>query len=365
MKKISLIYLGIKGVGTILAFEMFRVLSEYNSCSLVIISQWIDNLEEWDYFAKNRNVKLLKLDTYTSKNDYLKKTFNIGVFFKIRNELKTISPDCIYSPMSDLWQNLIFSLFIPKGIIRVRTIHDLVRHKGEDSLLLRVNHKFSFFFCEKIVVLSRKFVSDLNKKGIDSNNIIVIPHPNLNYYVSNSFQCHNTFHNRIMFFGRIVKYKGLDILLSALKIVVKTIPSLKIVIAGAGDTSPYTSLFNELRDNLELKLYEIPNDEIASLFGHVDYLVLPYIEASQSGVIPLAYSFGKPVIASDVGAISEQVTLDTGILVEPGNVEHLASAIIALTMDRQRILSMSVCAKKFSQKEMKWEAAALKLLKSI
>ena len=116
---------------------------------------------------------------------------------------------------------------------------------------------------------------------------------------------------------------------------------------------------------LELKLYEIPNDEIASLFGHVDYLVLPYIEASQSGVIPLAYSFGKPVIASDVGAISEQVTLDTGILVEPGNVEHLASAIIALTMDRQRILSMSVCAKKFSQKEMKWEAAALKLLKSI
>ena len=92
MKKISLIYLGIKGVGTILAFEMFRALSEYNSCSLVIISQWIDNLEEWDYFAKNRNVKLLKLDTYTSKNDYLKKTFNIDVFFKIRNDLITISP---------------------------------------------------------------------------------------------------------------------------------------------------------------------------------------------------------------------------------------------------------------------------------
>ena len=66
----------------------------------------------------------------------------------------------------------------------------------------------------------------------------------------------------------------------------------------------------------------ISDEEVTELFTISDVIVLPYISATQSGIIPIAYAFKKPVIASNVGAISEVVDDGiTGILVPPKNVE--------------------------------------------
>jgi glycosyltransferase involved in cell wall biosynthesis len=80
--------------------------------------------------------------------------------------------------------------------------------------------------------------------------------------------------------------------------------------------------------------YNISNQEAAELFQKCSVVVLPYIDASQSGVILPAYAFKKPVVITDVGSIAETVDDGvTGFIVPPKDTEALAKAIIKLLND--------------------------------
>jgi glycosyltransferase involved in cell wall biosynthesis len=101
-----------------------------------------------------------------------------------------------------------------------------------------------------------------------------------------------------LFFGRIDKYKGIATLLKAYSKLEE--PKLPLVIAGKGNfTQEERALAESLAGILLLNRY-IGDDEMVWLFEHAAAVVLPYIEASQSGIIPIAYKFSVPVIASDI-----------------------------------------------------------------
>ena len=73
----------------------------------------------------------------------------------------------------------------------------------------------------------------------------------------------------------------------------------------------------------------VPNREVPSLFRRAHVVALPYRSATQSGIVPLAYQFGVPVIASDVGGLSEVVRDGkTGLLFPPGDSERLARLLV-------------------------------------
>src|SRR5690606_16971449 len=73
----------------------------------------------------------------------------------------------------------------------------------------------------------------------------------------------------------------------------------------------------------------IANDEVPALFRSSDLVVKPYIQATQSGVVPVAYQFGVPVIASRVGGLAEVIRDgETGYLVPPGDPDALADKIL-------------------------------------
>lgn len=136
---------------------------------------------------------------------------------------------------------------------------------------------------------------------------------------------------RILFFGKIRRYKGLEILIEALGLLESGI-GFQAVFAG----ECYLPTDNFRKRIMELGLGEriswldryIPNEEIPGLFRSADVLVLPYLNASQSGVIPVAYQFDLPVISSRVGGLSEVVKEgETGYLVQPGDPGELAAAI--------------------------------------
>jgi starch synthase len=80
----------------------------------------------------------------------------------------------------------------------------------------------------------------------------------------------------------------------------------------------------------------VPDDKRAELFRQAAVVVLPYIEASQSGVIPIAYTFSKPVVATRVGGLPEMVDHGrTGYLVPPRDEKALADAIVRLLRDTE------------------------------
>ena len=91
----------------------------------------------------------------------------------------------------------------------------------------------------------------------------------------------------------------------------------------------------------------IPDERRSQLFRQASVVVLPYVEASQSGVIPLAYSFMKPVVATTVGGLPEMVEDGrTGYLVPPRDERALADAIVRLLRDKTLCLQMGLQGKR-------------------
>ena len=166
--------------------------------------------------------------------------------------------------------------------------------------------------------------------------------------------------NLILFFGRIWDYKGLQYLIEAEPLITTEVPGARIVIAGAGeDFKKYEQMIGNRRGNFIIHNYRIPYEEGAELFQRCSVVVLPYIEASQSGVVPTAYGFRKPVVVTDVGSIPEIVHDGrTGFVVPPRDTRALAQAIIRLLKDEELRKEMGENAYRKLKEDFSWERIA-------
>lgn len=176
---------------------------------------------------------------------------------------------------------------------------------------------------------------------ISDNKIAVVPLSIHDNFINESFQSHIVKQGAILFFGRAHRHKGLEYLIKAQPLISRKVPSARIVISAHGrDLGRCRSM---IQDSSKFEIYEgVVNENVASdFFKKASIVALPYISASTSGVLLKAYSFGKPVVATNVGCLSEYVKNGvTGFLVPPRNIEKLAEAISCLLLDdalRQRM----------------------------
>ena len=136
--------------------------------------------------------------------------------------------------------------------------------------------------------------------------------------------------NLILFFGFIRDYKGLDVLLKSMALLKHE--ETKLIVAGEfySNSEFYLNLINELKikDRVYLISDFIPSSDVKYYFSAADAVVLPYKDATQSGIVQIAMNFRKPIIATDVGGLGEVVLNNsTGFVVEKENPEALANAI--------------------------------------
>jgi glycosyltransferase involved in cell wall biosynthesis len=139
----------------------------------------------------------------------------------------------------------------------------------------------------------------------------------------------------ILFFGNIAAYKGLEYLIAAFSQLAKQHPDYRLIIAGQpkGDPAYWRSVQQAIADSFApdriiQRIEYVPDEQTELFFKAADVLVLPYTHIFQSGVLFLGYSFGLPVIATDVGSLKlEIVEGDTGLVCQPSNAQDLASAI--------------------------------------
>jgi glycosyltransferase involved in cell wall biosynthesis len=135
----------------------------------------------------------------------------------------------------------------------------------------------------------------------------------------------------LLFFGYIRRYKGLQVLIDAMaKLAGGFDVHLMVVGEFYDDDRKYRKQIADLQLDRRVTLYSdyVPNDKVHLYFSAADVVVLPYISATQSGIAQIAYNFDKPVIATNVGGLSE-VVLDglTGFIVPPNDTEGLAQSI--------------------------------------
>ena len=131
----------------------------------------------------------------------------------------------------------------------------------------------------------------------------------------------------ILFFGRISPYKGVEFLLEAFHSLMTDYPDSKLIIAGGGkfhfDISPYLN-----NPQIEIINEYVSMDYLSSLIQEAEFVVCPYVSATQSGVVASALALNKPVIATNVGGLPEMIVDGkTGLIIEPKNVESLRYTI--------------------------------------
>jgi glycosyltransferase involved in cell wall biosynthesis len=164
----------------------------------------------------------------------------------------------------------------------------------------------------------------------------------------------------VLLFGKISPYKGIEVLIDAARIVKKSLVNnnkFNVLIAGEGDFSYFEKLLSkEDYEYIHILNKWIPSSEIPILFRRAKLLVLPYTDASQSGVISLAYTFSKPVIVSNVGSITEYIEHnETGFIFEAFNSTQLANYLVELIEDNCKCIKMGNKANQKLLKEMSLE----------
>ena len=145
----------------------------------------------------------------------------------------------------------------------------------------------------------------------------------------------------VLFFGYIRRYKGLHLLLEAFPRVLRKRPA-HLLVAGEfyDDPAPYLDLVrkHKLEPYLHLATEFIPNEDVRYYFAAADVVALPYVSATQSGVVQIAYHFDRPVVATPVGGLPEVIEQErTGLVVKDVSPEALAGGLLRFLELKDRV----------------------------
>lgn len=365
MKTIVINYLGKKGGGAAYAYEMAKALVDNGHNVIAIISEYIENKHLWEELPLG---KIIYVKTYKRHIDFILRTviFTLFTRWSISKKLSNMKIDCVYVPMIQPWSGFVNNLFKKTNKVIV-TLHDPESHSGENNLIFNTLVNYCINRSSDIIVLSDRFRElTSHKYSFPIENVHVIPHGDFKYYKNVQKKVESSDYSdeniNFLFFGRISKYKGLDVLSKAYEMVSKVITNATLTIAGSGSFKEYESEFVNLQ-NVRIINKWFTDEEVGNLFeGSNIITVLPYIDATQSGVIPIAIEYGSTIIASDTGGLSEQISHNnTGILVETGNPVALAESMIMLAKDKELRNNLSANAYKANEANA-WNKCADKLI---
>ena len=260
------------------------------------------------------------------------------------------------------------------------TAHNVNQAKRDrqDTWLNRLTLRIQYHLSDHIFVHTQKMKTELLEEfGVADGSVTVIRHP-----INDAFPDTGTSPARararlglgksektILCFGRIKPYKGIEYLLSAFRELALCDERYRLIIAGEvqkGNESYLNSLVRGMeaeikRGQVILKAEFIPDEDMEIYLKAADVMVLPYKDIFQSGVLFLGYSFGLPVIATDVGSFREEVVEgETGYICKPGDPSDLAKAITTyFASDLYRNLDATrVKIKAYADVHHSWSAVA-------
>jgi glycosyltransferase involved in cell wall biosynthesis len=246
--------------------------------------------------------------------------------------IRRLDPDVLHVQQGHLWFNLALPLL--RRYPLVLTVHDPIHHLGDAGSRRTPQAVMDFGYrrAARIIVHSQRLKEQLVERGRAPERIVdVIPMIALG---DEAVARPAEERPEVLFFGRIWEYKGLEYLIRAAPLIAAAVPDARIVIAGEGeDFSRYRRMMARPEQFVVRNQY-VSDAERAELFGRASVVVLPYVEATQSAVIPFAYRAGKPVVATTVGGLPEMVDHGrTGLLVPPRDERALADAVVRLLRD--------------------------------
>ncbi len=328
--KILFLYWGRRGSLSWMTLEIARHLSEQPDASGAVSYSTANELAEsladlspttWPFatFSRNRGA-LFRLLRFRRQADQL------------LDRLKKEGFTAVVVLMSHVWTPLLGRRLAKSPIRYVVIAHDASRHPGDDTgrvhnwLLRDLDH------ADRIVTLSQAVTDRLTaERAVDPKKIVTLAHPAIAYGAERAER--GTGPLRVLFLGRIMAYKGLDLLVAAAEIARQSGAKLELGVYGEGSIAGLETRLSALGATVVNRWIE--HAEIGGILGQYDVLVLPYVEASQSGVAAAAQGAGMPIVATPVGGLVEQVRDGVdGLVAGAVTAEALADCLMRLAGDR-------------------------------
>lgn len=293
-----------------------------------------------------------------------------GIYW-LRKELK-LDYDVIHvQAFKFAWLEVPMYIKVKKrGKILVHTVHNVLPHEVKKKD--RETYQKIYEASDVLVVHNERTKKQLMSEfAVDENKIAVIPHGIYGDMVPNVTRTSDKV--RFMMFGIIREYKGLDILLKAISQIPEAVrDKCEFVIAGKQDLKldpfDYVALAKklEIEDCVKFDLRRIGDEELPELFANADACVFPYKEIYGSGALLMAYTYQKPVIASNVPTfIEETENGKTGLLFKNENPQSLAETIERfVNLDDQQRKSYSDYIAKLVNEKYNWAASAKKTVEA-
>lgn len=336
--RVMVLHLGRTGAGPSIAIEQARALSAAGAEVTVCYSS---DAEQADVLSSCAD-RAISVRTYKSMLDVL---FGLPRAFKVARQVRELARkgkvDAVVASMGHPWQILIALGARLGGAPYLASVHDVGRHLGEKSAIASVVQFAEVCAASGVLFYSRySFTVARESWFYRAQKCFLTTHGPLAETAPARKKLSADKDITVGFLGRIEEYKGLPLALEAVKLLRLRGARVRLEIWGSGDESQVSDI--QQLDFVDLHFGWIAEEELTRIVDRFDVIVLPYREASQSGVLMLAAPRGVPAVVSPVGALPEVVQASgAGVVADGVTPLGLANAIESVVSDSCLYESMS------------------------
>lgn len=250
---------------------------------------------------------------------------------------------------------------IPFSNINLRTTVEVI-----NEVVSALSTSIEYKRANKIIAVSKALAEEAIKYFHLSTERIVVIHNGIDLQGLNVYYKKRKEDQTILSVGRLVWRKGFKFLIDAMPNVLSEYPDARLFIVGDGDQQvPLQRLVKKLGIDHAVKfLGRVSTEKLYSLYCKADVYVQPSLYEPCGITILEAMSFGKPIVATNVGGTPELITNGVeGLLVKPKDSEHLAKAITCLFSDSSLKKKLGDNARRRVERDFTWEVVAKKTMK--
>lgn len=366
-KKITVLYLGQTGGGPLDTLGILKGLAYTKKWDITSITSKNNNQNHaYSEFSKIHKIK-------THRPNVISLAFHTLLFYRILlivRKIRLSKPDILLVTMIHPWMPIVF-LF--SGLLKKKYSTAIIIHNQQEmqsfsgntrNTILRTLESVLIKKFDILLTFSKMVKNQLMQKNIpgqkqELHSITFGAHT----YICPGFQ-HNGFAKnrkiKFLFFGRILDYKGLDLLTEAWIKISMEFKNVSLMVAGSGKIQDEILVkLNHAKANVQ-NTY-ITDKELCQILAHTDVIIIPYRQASQSGPANIAIACSIPAIATNVGALPEQIKHNhNGIIVEPDS-ESIYKAIKFFAQNPDKLASYHKNAMHWRDNVINWNQTGKQL----
>ena len=320
---------------------MARALHEIGNCIDVFCSQENDNLID---FSKENFQLQSFIVAHTVKQIITRFIYLLTLVSKVITWRISNPRGVVHFTMFHLWNIPLMILLRICGCRVIFTVHDFEPHIGDGGRLMKAAIKIQVFLSNGLVTLNTTVKQQVLASSLSRLNqsIICLPLPPFVSVSTTSEPLDIDLKKPvILFIGRISQYKGIELFLEASNHLLQQNQEARIRLSGNGDLSHYTDLISLLEPNIRVKNGWLSDDEVLDEISAATLCILPYIDSTQSGILPTALALGVPVVITPSQGLLAQLPEGCGIVAEAFTGAQICSAVMEALSDRDAYFEMS------------------------